>query len=257
MLAGEPAAIPALEAVSEHTDAMVQCWGQTEAPASTTLLSRARDAAAASCGRRSAGRSRASSSRCSSDGEVLDRPEPGVDGELVIRTPERRDHADRRRGGARRAAAARRLVAHLRPRPLRRRRAVSTSSAARARRSSPGGTNIQPVEIERAFESHAGGARGGRRRASPTRSGARRLRRTSTSPTCGDRRPRQLDDWLRDRLAGFKRPGHVFLSPDPIPRASGESKIARGDIKKLMRGVGRGPGQRRRSNVTKVVKIRG
>ena len=26
--------------VSEHTDAMVQCWGQTEAPASTTLLSR-------------------------------------------------------------------------------------------------------------------------------------------------------------------------------------------------------------------------
>ena len=40
MLAGEPAAIPALEAVSEHTDAMVQCWGQTEAPASTTFLSR-------------------------------------------------------------------------------------------------------------------------------------------------------------------------------------------------------------------------
>ena len=38
MLAGEPAAIPALEAVSEHTDAMVQCWGQTEAPASTTFL---------------------------------------------------------------------------------------------------------------------------------------------------------------------------------------------------------------------------
>ena len=40
MLAGEPAALPALEAVSEHTDALVQCWGQTEAPASTTMLSR-------------------------------------------------------------------------------------------------------------------------------------------------------------------------------------------------------------------------
>ena len=35
-----PRPIPALEAVSEYTDALVQCWGQTEAPASTTFLSR-------------------------------------------------------------------------------------------------------------------------------------------------------------------------------------------------------------------------
>ena len=45
----------------------------------------------------------------------------------------------------------------------------------------------------------------------------------------------QLEKWLRSRLAGFKRPRHMFLSRDPIPRASGESKIARGDIKRLIR----------------------
>ena len=73
MLAGEPAAIPALEAVSEHTDAMVQCWGQTEAPASTTFLSRSEMGAARAVavdrspgpGRRVLGAGR--TGRCSTD----------------------------------------------------------------------------------------------------------------------------------------------------------------------------------------------
>src|SRR5580765_6685960 len=86
MLAGEPAAIPALEVVSEYTDALVQCWGQTEAPASTTFLSRDEMRSPAlwsSIGRPIPG----VEFSLLVDGEVLDELRPGVEGELVIRSP--------------------------------------------------------------------------------------------------------------------------------------------------------------------------
>jgi len=38
--------------------------------------------------------------------------------------------------------------------------------------------------------------------------------------------------WLNGRLAGFKRPRHVYITSEPIPRLSAEAKIARGQIKR-------------------------
>jgi acyl-CoA synthetase (AMP-forming)/AMP-acid ligase II len=45
-----------------------------------------------------------------------------------------------------------------------------------------------------------------------------------------------LEKWVDDRLARFKRPRHVYVSEDPIPRASKDAKVARGEIKVLVRG---------------------
>ena len=44
----------------------------------------------------------------------------------------------------------------------------------------------------------------------------------------------ELLPWMSDRLAGFKRPRHVYVTSEPIPRLSSESKIARGQIKKTV-----------------------
>ena len=153
MLAGEPAAIPALEAVSEHTDAMVQCWGQTEAPASTTLLSRGEMRQRelwSSIGRPIPG----VEFSVLSDGQVMDRPEPGVDGELVIRTPSvataliggEDEHAERLLpDGWWRTSD----LGHFDDEG----RVYIVGRASET--IITGGTNIQPVEIERALEAHA------------------------------------------------------------------------------------------------------
>ena len=54
------------------------------------------------------------------------------------------------------------------------------------------------------------------------------------APALAGGRASELSDWSRSRLAGFKRPRHIFLSTEPIPRPSGESKIARGELKRLL-----------------------
>jgi len=253
MLAGEPSALSALELVSEHTDAMVQCWGQTEAPASTTLLSRAemrRPELWASIGRPVPG----VEFSVLRDGVVLDRPEPGVDGELVIRTPSvastllgaEAEHRDRlladgwwRTSDLGHVDDAGRLFIVG--------RASETIIT--------GGTNIQPVEIERAFESHAA-VREAVVVGVPDQQWGETPAAYIHVPGLDLDTAGTLDAWVRERLAGFKRPGHLFLSADPIPRASGESKIARGDIKKLVRGWVEDPASVP-DNVTRVVKVRG
>jgi len=253
MLAGEPSAMSALELVSEHTDAMIQCWGQTEAPASTTLLSRdemRRPELWSSIGRPVPG----VEFSLLHDGVVLDRPEPGVDGELVIRTPSvastllgaEEEHAERllpdgwwRTSDLGHVDDAGRLFIVG--------RASETIIT--------GGTNIQPVEIERAFESHASVREAvvvGVPDAQWGETPAAYVHVPGLEPDTAA----TLDAWVRERIAGFKRPGHVFLSPDPIPRASGESKIARGDIKRLVRSWVDDPSSVPH-NVTKAVKVRG
>ena len=252
MLAGEPAALPALEAVSEHTDAMIQCWGQTEAPASTTLLTRAEMRLPElwpSIGRPVPG----VEFSVLKDGEVLDRPEPGVDGELVIRTP---SVASTLLGAE--AEHQERLLADGWWRTSDLGHVDDAGRIYIVGRASEtiitGGTNIQPVEIERAYESHELV-----REAVVVGVPDHRWGETPAAyvhvPDLSDATAAELDVWVRDRLAGFKRPGHLFLSSDPIPRASGEAKIARGDIKKLVRGWVVDPGTVP-SNVT-VVNLRG
>ena len=153
MLAGEPAAIPALEAVSEHTDALVQCWGQTEAPASTTLLTRhemSQPQLWTSIGRPVPG----VEFSILTDGDVVDRPEAGVNGELVIRTPSVATELIGASAEYDTTAARRRLVADVGSWTTSTTRAGSTSSAGSSETIITGGTNIQPAEIERAFESH-------------------------------------------------------------------------------------------------------
>ncbi|OZC61957.1 o-succinylbenzoate--CoA ligase [Rhodococcus sp. 15-725-2-2b] len=231
MLAGEPAALPALEVVGQHTNALIQCWGQTEAPASTTLLSRTdmkHRELWASIGRPVPG----VEFSVYADGVVLDSPEPGVDGELVIRTPSvastllgaEAEHAERslpdgwwRTSDLGHFDDAGRIYIVG--------RASETIIT--------GGTNIQPVEIERAFEEHAAVREAvvvGVPDAKWGETPAAYVHLSEPWESIG----LELDQWLKTNLAGFKRPGHIFVSPDPIPRASGESKIARGDIKKTV-----------------------
>ena len=253
MLAGEPAAIPALEAVSSQTDALVQCWGQTEAPASTTFLSRSEMARAElwpSIGRPVPG----VEFSLLSNGQVLDRPEPGADGELVIRTP---SVATTLLGGE--SEHAERLLPDGWWRTSDLGHFDDEGRIYIVGRASEtiitGGTNIQPVEIERALEEHPGVREAvvvGVPDADWGETPAAYVHVEVLDESTGD----VLEEWLRSRLAGFKRPRHLFLSPDPLPRASGESKIARGDLKRLVRSWVEEPDSRP-ANVTKVVKTGG
>jgi fatty-acyl-CoA synthase len=250
MLAGEPAALPALEVVSEHTDALVQCWGQTEAPASTTFLSRAEMARPdlwPSIGRAVPG----VEFSLYSDGRVLDRPEAGVDAELVIRTP---SIAATLLGGE--AEHAERLLPDGWWRTSDLGHFDDEGRIYIVGRASEtiitGGTNIQPVEIERALEGHPNVREAvvvGVPDEDWGETPAAYVHVAVLHASTGE----GLEEYLRSRLAGFKRPGHVFLSADPLPRASGESKIARGEVKRLVRSWVEDPSSRPQ-NVEKVVR---
>ncbi len=253
MLAGEPAAIPALEVVSDYTDALVQCWGQTEAPASTTLVSRAEMKSAdlwRSIGRPVPG----VEFSVAVDGEVLPGLEPGREGELVIRTPSITTEligADDER--------SRRLLDDGWWRTSDLGYLDDEGRVFIVGRASEtiitGGTNIQPVEIERAFEERADvreaivvgvpDAQWGETPAALVH--IPRLAETDLDEVVG---------WIRGRLAGFKRPRHIFVSAEPIPRASGEAKVARGDMKRMLREWVADP-SRIPAHVTKVVRSGG
>lgn len=232
MLAGEPAALPALEVLTQYTDAMINCWGQTEAPASTTLLTRAemRDSTLwSSIGRPVPG----VEFGIYTDGAVLDRPEPGVDGELAIRTPSvaptllggEAEHSDRTLpDGWWRTSDLGRFDEQGRIFIVG--RASETIIT--------GGTNIQPVEIERALEQHPMVREAVVVGVPDAKWGETPAAYVHVDAIWSDL-SKDLDGVLRENLAGFKRPGHIYVSTDPIPRASKASKIARGDIKRLVR----------------------
>jgi acyl-CoA synthetase (AMP-forming)/AMP-acid ligase II len=232
MLAGEPAAVPALALVSEHTDALAQSWGQTEAPASTTLLDRdemKRPELWTSIGRPIPG---VEFSLLVGD-DVLDVPEPGVEGELVIRSQSITSGLL----GADEEYARRRLddgwwrTSDLASFDEEGR----ISIVGRARETIiTGGTNIQPVEIERALEvddlvveAVVVGV--------PDPQWGETPAALVHAPALHEQDDDRLWSSLRDRLAGFKQPRHLYVSAQPIPRSSGESKVARGEMKRLLR----------------------
>jgi acyl-CoA synthetase (AMP-forming)/AMP-acid ligase II len=253
MLAGEPAAIPALEVVSEYTDALVQCWGQTEAPASTTLVSRAEMKSPdiwRSIGRPVPG----VEFSVVVDGEVLSDLQPGREGELVIRTPSVTTELI----GAE-AERERRILADGWWRTSDLGYLDDEGRVFIVGRASEtiitGGTNIQPVEIERAFEERPDvgeaivvgvpDAQWGETPAALVH-----------LPQAGETDLEELASWIRGRLAGFKRPGHIFVSAEPIPRPSGEAKVARGEVKLTLQEWVADP-TRIPPHVTKVVQSRG
>ena len=231
MLGGEPPAMQALEVVTRFTDALIQCWGQTEAPASTTLLSKSEMKAPelwGSIGRPIPG----VEFSLLVDGAVLDELAPGVEGELIVRSvsvasellgaPE--EYEDRKLpDGWWRTSDIGRFDEEGRVYIVG--RASETIIT--------GGTNIQPVELERALEQHPGvheaivvGVPDERWGETPAA--------LVHAPTLVGGPPDELSEWARSRLAGFKRPRHIFLSTAPIPRQSGASKVARGDLKRLL-----------------------
>ena len=232
MLAGEPAAIPALEVVSEYTDALIQCWGQTEAPASTTLLRRSEMASPAlwpSIGRAVPG----VEFSLFVDGEVMDDLEPGRSGELVIRTPSvttqligAEEERQRRllEGGWWRTSDLGYFDEEGRVYLVG--RASETIIT--------GGTNIQPVEIERAFEERPE-VREAVVVGVPDEQWGETPAALISLPSLAETDLAELASWIRGRLAGFKRPRHIFVSAEPIPRASGEAKVARGELKQTLR----------------------
>jgi fatty-acyl-CoA synthase len=233
MLAGEPAAIPALEIVSDYTDALVQSWGQTEAPASTSLVSRAEMKSPEmwrSIGRPVPG---VEFSIFVDDG-VLPDLQPGRQGELVIRTPSVTTgligaEAERERrildDGWWRTSDLGYLDDEGRVFIVG--RASETIIT--------GGTNIQPVEIERAFEERPD-VREAIVVGVPDEQWGETPAALVYLPSAGDVDLSELVGWMRGRLAGFKRPGHLFVSAEPIPRASGEAKVARGELKRVLQG---------------------
>ena len=221
MLAGEPSAVPALEIVSQYTDALVQCWGQTEAPASTTFLSREEMCSPelwTSIGKPVPG----VEFSLLVDGEVVEDLRPGDDGELVIRTPSvasellgaAAEHADRLLpDGWWRTSDVARFDEDGRVWIVG--RASETIIT--------GGTNIQPSELERALEEHASvreavvvGVPDERWGESPAA--------LVYAPELAADRLAELLPWMSDRLAGFKRPRHVYVTSEPIPRLSSESQ---------------------------------
>jgi fatty-acyl-CoA synthase len=249
MLAGEPAAIPALEVVSKYTDALVQCWGQTEAPASTTLVSRAEMRSPElwrSIGRPVPG----VEFSLVVDGEVLTALEPGREGELVIRTPSvttqligAEDERQRRLlpDGWWRTSDLGYLDDEGRIYLVGR---VSETIIT-------GGTNIQPVEIERAFEERPD-VREAVVVGVPDEQWGETPAALVHLPALADTDLDELGSWIRGRLAGFKRPRHIFVSAEPIPRASGEVKVARGELKRTLQEWVADP-ERIPPHVTKVV----
>ena len=231
MLAGEPAALPALEIVADYTDALVQCWGQTEAPASTTLLGkpemRQRELWP-SIGRPIPG----VEFSVLMDGQVPDELSPGVEGELVIRSATiasellgaEQEYAERKLpGGWWRTSDLGRFDDEGRVYIVG--RASETIIT--------GGTNIQPVELERALERHPEVAEAvvvG----VPDDQWGETPAALVHAPSLAGERAGELTEWARSQLAGFKRPRHIFVSTEPIPRRSGEAKVARGEMKRLL-----------------------
>jgi fatty-acyl-CoA synthase len=231
LLAGEPAALPALEVMTQYTGALVQCWGQTEAPANTSLLTKAemtRPELWASIGRPIPG----VEFSLLIDGQVPDELTPGVEGELVLRSATiasgllgvPQEYQDRKLpGGWWRTSDIGRFDDEGRAYIVG--RASETIIT--------GGTNIQPVEIERALEQHPDVAEAIVVGVPDERWGETPAALVYAL-SLADERGSELVEWARGRLAGFKRPRHIFLSTQPIPRPSGESKIARGELKQLL-----------------------
>jgi fatty-acyl-CoA synthase len=230
-LAGEPAALPALQVVTEYTDALVQCWGQTEAPASTTLLTRSEmknPELWSSIGRPIPGVELS----LLVDGRILDELTPGVEGELVLRST---TIASQLLGAPQEYQARKLPDGWWRTSDICRfddeGRAYIVGRASET--IITGGTNIQPVEIERALEQHPD-VREAVVVGVPDDNWGETPAALVHAPSLADGRGGKLSDWTRSRLAGFKRPRHVFLSTEPIPRPSGESKVARGELKRLL-----------------------
>jgi fatty-acyl-CoA synthase len=231
MLAGEPAALPALETVSQYTDALVQCWGQTEAPASTTMLSRREMGMPehwTSIGRPIPG----VEFSVLVDGDIIDELTPGVQGELVLRSE---TIATQLLGAE--AEYNNRLLEDGWWRTGDLGRFDDAGRAYIVGRVSEviitGGTNIQPVEIERALEEHdqvveavVVGV--------PDNQWGETPAAMVYAPELVGQSTAGFTAWVRGRLAGFKRPRHLYLSTRPLPRASSEAKIARGEMKRTL-----------------------
>ena len=228
MLAGEPAAAAGARGRSASTPTPSSSAGaRPEAPASTTFLTREEMRSPAlwsSIGRPVPG----VEFSLLVDGEVARRPAPGVDGELVIRTPSVASELLGAARGARGPAAGRRLVADLRRRPLR--RGGPDLHRRPGQRDDHHRRDEHPAGRDR---TRAGGAPRGARGG-----GRRRPRRAVGGDACGARlraRPGRRTGrgaaaaGSSDRLAGFKRPRHVFVTSSPSrgSRASRRSRAGR------------------------------
>lgn len=227
MYAGEPAPLEALSVLTEQSDALVQCFGQTEAPASTTLLSRReheRPELWPSCGTPIPG----VDFDVLVDGQVT-ADAHGQTGELVVRTrslataligaPD--EYSNRRLpGGWWRTGDVGYIDEDGRVFIVGRGNDTIIT----------GGTNVHPAEIERALESHESvieAAVVG----IPDPDWGETPAALVYAPQLGEQATTVLDEWIRTRIARFKRPRVIVLTTEPLPRKGTEGKLSRGEAR--------------------------
>ncbi len=228
---GEAAPIAAIATLLEHTNSLVQAYGQTEAPSWTAYVGRADHANEklwASCGK-----SIPDADYAFFDESSTAITEPGKVGHMAYKGP---NITMGLLGGE--DEYKQRLTADG---------WWLTGDAAMFDENGfifivdrlsqviiSGGTNIYPAEIERVLEEHPAvveavvvGVPDERWGETPAA--------LLYAPDLAEEQLEQMQDWLRGRTASFKRPRYLFLSKQPLPRRGIESKISRKDVKEEIR----------------------
>jgi acyl-CoA synthetase (AMP-forming)/AMP-acid ligase II len=228
---GEPAPMAAIAALLEHTDSLVQAYGQTECPSWTAYVGRRdhrNEKLWASCGRPIPD---ADYAFFDESGKAI--TEPGKVGHMAYKGP---NITMGLLGGE--EEYRQRLTADG---------WWLTGDAAMTDEDGfifivdrfsqviiSGGTNIYPAEIERVIEQHplvteavVVGVPDERWGETPAA--------LIYAPEMAEAQLDELREWLRGRTASFKRPKYLFLSKGPLPRRGIESKVSRKDVKQDIR----------------------
>lgn len=227
MYGGEAAPVEAIGRLLEHTDCLVQVFGQVESPSWTSVLTKEdhRDQSLW----RSCGRPTPFASWATADDEGrIQAPGDGV-GELVMRSAT--ICAGFLGGGSEHEA---RLID---------RRWWRTGDVGRVREDGyifiedrkreiiiSGGFNVYPVEIERTLEEHPDVVEAAAFGVEHPRWGERPVA-VVYAPSLDPGSGQEILEWLRDRLSRYKLPDRLYVTHEELPRHGKEGKLRKAPLK--------------------------